>query len=263
MIYAYLLSDQHNASLDVAVRLKCCEHAPSLVSSAFPNLHNLLLTNHQISTETRAYFFAFFCFCFVDCDHGYLSLITHFWQKIGPVNLALVRRISLPLYNIGLFGNVDCMMGRSRLWCASSMLARFTALTRLDLGICLVECLPPTHGLFGDADMVNEEELEAWDWGGLGTKSPIWACFEALGRFLGKTDVEVGVYWSDLLTLELLPGHSYGVFAMLESVYKARLLVALQQWLKVKKPVRSRGPLEDFQRLYDRDFGGFILPDAG
>jgi hypothetical protein len=135
----------------------------------------------------------------VDCDQGYSDLIAHFWQEIGPLNLFLIRRISLPLYSIGLFGNVDCAMGQSRLSYVCNMIARFTGLTHLYLGVDLAECLPPSHGLFSVEATVSgtangSEDLEWWNCDELESSFPLRDCFQEVGRNLGKK-ADVGIYW--------------------------------------------------------------------
>ena len=78
------------------------------------------------------------------------------------------------------------------------MLARFTGLTHLYLGVDLVECLPPSRGLFSVEATVTEvanrnEELECWDWDEQESSFPMRNCFQEVGRSLGKK-VDVGIY---------------------------------------------------------------------
>jgi len=53
---------------------------------------------------------------------------------------------------------------------------------------------------------------------------------------------------SDLLHLELLREHKWQTFDRLDAVYKERLMVILQKWLRAKS-VQSKGPLRGFRRL--------------
>jgi hypothetical protein len=193
-IYTYVFAD-NVASIDVTVRPRDSEDGPYLKSLAFPTFRSLMLTNHQIATEVRSYFFAFHRFRFVDRDDGDLTLLTTFWRNIGPINISLVRRIALPLYSIGLFGHVDCCVGQTRLRCTSIRLADFPGLTHLDLGVCLAECLPASHELFG-LDQTVAEGLERWDWSGPESEFPMRKCFEEVGRAFQNKGVEVNIYWS-------------------------------------------------------------------
>jgi hypothetical protein len=198
-IYTYVFSD-NNASIDVTARLSNRKIGARLRSSAFPAFRNLLLTNRHILADVRSYFFASHCFRFVDRDEGSSGPILKFLLEIRWCNASLIRRISLPLYSIGLFGNVDCAMGRWRLMHASIMIDRFTRLAHMDLGISLVECLPSSHKLLsveaaetGTAD--RNSELERWDWSTQEFKSPMRDCFEAVGRSVQDKKVEVNIYW--------------------------------------------------------------------
>jgi hypothetical protein len=71
---------------------------------------------------------------------------------------------------------------------------------------------------------------------------------------VARTDVGTR---SDLLTQELLPAQNRQVFATLESIYRTRFLVALQEWLNAKS-VRSKGPLLGFKRVYDDELGAMM-----
>jgi hypothetical protein len=98
--------------------------------------------------------------------------------------------------NIGLFGKVDCVMGQSKLWFASSVVTKFTGLTHLDLGVSVVECLPPAHAIFSTKSLFVEEvnEMEMWSWSGVEATAPMQECFEEVGRVIGGMEVEVRVY---------------------------------------------------------------------
>jgi hypothetical protein len=190
-IYTYVFAD-NDASIDVTVRLR---NDTRLRSSAFPAYRSLLLTNCQIATEVRSYFFAFHRFRFVGSDEGYLALFRALWRDISFTDMSLIRRIALPLYSIGLFGNVDCSVGQTRLRFTSMRLAHFPGLTHLDLGVCLAECLPASHGLLA-LDQAEAEELEQWDWSGPQSKFPMRRCFEVVGLSIGNKGVEINIYWS-------------------------------------------------------------------
>jgi hypothetical protein len=190
-IYTYVFAD-NDASIDVTVRLR---NDTRLRSSAFLAYHSLLLTNCQIATEVRSYFFAFHRFRFVGSDEGYLALFRTLWRDISFTDMSLIRRIALPLYSIGLFGNVDCSVGQTRLRFISMRLAHFPGLTHLDLGVCLTECLPASHVLVGLCQAVAGE-LERWDWRGPESEFPMRKCFEEVGRAIENKGVEVHIYWS-------------------------------------------------------------------
>jgi hypothetical protein len=197
-VYRYLFNRHDPSVLSVTVRLQYRRGVQVLCSSAFRVFHDLLFTSRQISEEARTYFFAFYRFCLVSTHRGrgYLPLITSFWQQIGAHNLSLIRKLALPLYSIGLFDTPGSATGQSRLWFASSALANFTGLTHLDLGVNVVECLPPTHPIFSNKSPTVEEvnEMGMWGWSGMET-IPLRQCLEEVGTVIGGKDVEVGVYW--------------------------------------------------------------------
>ena len=65
---------------------------------------------------------------------------------------------------------------------------------------------------------------------------------------------------SDLLHLELLREHKWQTFDRLEAVYKERLMVVLQKWLKAKS-VQSKGPLRGFRRVDDHFYPHLDIVD--
>jgi hypothetical protein len=198
-IYTYVFAD-NNASIDVTVRLGS-DSRPR--SSAFAAFRNLLLTNSHVSFDVRNYFFSSHCFRFVDCDDGSSGPIAEFWLDIGNLNVSLIRRISLPLYSVGLFANVDCAVGNWRLWSTSYMLQRFTGLTHLDLGVDMIECFPHSYKLFSAEGAETRKadrgaELERWDWSMQESWFPMRDCFEKVGHSIQDKKVEVSIYWSVL-----------------------------------------------------------------
>jgi len=170
-IYRYLFNKRNPDSLSVSVRLCYRRTFQALQSSARPILWSLMLTSRQISQEVRTYFFGFYCFNLIPAHgkHGYQSLLTTFWLEIGAHNLCLIRKLSLPLYSIRLFDERNGLVEQSRLWFASNLLAKFPALTHLDLGLHVLECLPRDHLIFSKT-LPTAEEMKAmkeWEWSGI------------------------------------------------------------------------------------------------
>jgi hypothetical protein len=86
-------------------------------------------------------------------------------------------------------------MGQSKLWFASSVLAKFTGLTHLDLVVRIVECLPPVHAIFSTTSLTDEEVKEIRMWGPSGVEAtvPMRECFEEVGRVIRGMEVKVRV----------------------------------------------------------------------
>ncbi|KAI4631546.1 uncharacterized protein J4E87_002251 [Alternaria ethzedia] len=198
-IYRYLFNKRDPDSLSVGVRLCYRRTFQALQSSARPILWSLMRTSRQISQEVRTYFFGFYCFNLIPAHgkYGYQSLLTTFWLKIGAHNLSLIRKLSLPLYSIRLFDERNGLVEQSRLWFASNLLAKFPALTHLNLGLLVLECLPRDHLIFSKT-LPTAEEMKAmkeWEWSGIETNIPLRECFEEMGGAIQGKNVEVGIYW--------------------------------------------------------------------
>ena len=158
-----------------------------------------MLTSRQICQEVRTYFFGFYCFNLIPAHgkYGYQSLLTTFSLKIGAHNLSLIRKLSLPLYSIRLFDERNGLVEQSKLWFASNLLAKFPALTHLNLGLHVLECLPRDHLIFSKM-LPTAEEMKAmkeWEWSGIETNINLRECFEEMGSAIQGKNVEVGIYW--------------------------------------------------------------------
>jgi hypothetical protein len=197
-IYRCLFNRHDPTELSVYVRIRYRRITQALESYALRTLWSLMWTSRQISVEARAYFFAFYRFNLIPVHEkqGYLGLLTTLWQQIGGHNLCLIRKLALPLYSIRLFDEDNSVMEQSRLWFASNLLAKFPALTHLDLGLHALECLPRDHTIFSRTPPTAQEisDMEQWEWSGMEANIPLRECFE-VGRAIRGKNVEVGIYW--------------------------------------------------------------------
>jgi hypothetical protein len=230
MIYTHLFSNDRG---EPAIKIELVKPTRFRVPG-FGTVRALSLTNRQISSEIKVFFFQVCKFHLCDNGFGCMWAVITFKIHIGSKNTARVRKIALPALSIGRTANMDCSQGLSELKFAVRMLAFFSSLRQVCIGLEMIECLPHGHELFHPTENTTKGSLMLWNWRSVAQSHPMRQVFNKFKQCRRLNNVDVSIYWTEFLLANHLPSASQQLYETVKADYRAQFLVVLHEWLGVR-----------------------------